>query len=549
MGIFGVFAKVNKMNKEIEQNKDKYKDDLFTVVITSSLDDRKKSRAASIVKTWLGGSSSDIKELMNGSVPIEVRKHLSYEKAYKAIFNLKDEDIDAELVNETAKGSSAAVVAEAYDVSEALEENAPAADDASQLAQAGPDEVQVEKATGQQVQAVLAAAKAELEKAQAEKAAAEQTQAELAAAKAELEKVQAEKAAAQQARAELAAAKAELEKVQAEKAATEQAQAELAAAKAELEKAQAEKAAAQQARAELAAAKAELEKVQAGKAAAQQAQAELAAAKAELKAKTETLSPQEQIASLGDSPNDYDFHKNYATSYAISYAISKDGEKLVVFGNVKDRQFKNGTFEKVVILDGVRSIGKSAFSKCQELTEVIIADSVTEVKDWAFCFCNALEKVTMPAGLKTVGRWAFDELENVDLSRCGKLKNVNLDVFSNAKNILLPNVVEKIIGTNCHIKKINLPPSFKKIDEGALSCDSIYCYSRNIESPFKLITCCKNLYLPQDTIKSFIDQLEIEEDVIKTIEYTDGWNVEYDNGYSIMSVRPIPEEKLYVYDD
>ena len=545
MGIFGVFAKVNKMNKEIELNKDKYKDDLFTVVITSSLDDRKKSRAASIVKTWLGGSSSDIKELMNGSVPIEVRKHLSYEKAYKAIFNLKDEDIDAELVNETAKGPSAAVVAGTYDVSEAPEEDTPAADNEAQLAQAGPEEAQAEKATDQQAQAVLAAVKAKLEKEKTEKAAAEQAQAELAAAKAELEKVQAEKAAAQQARAELAAAKAELEKAQAEKAAAEQAQAELAAAKAELEKVQAEKAAAQQAQAELAAAKAELEKVQAGKAAAQQAQAELAAAKAELKAKTETLSPQEQIASLGDSPNDYDFHKNYATSYAIS----KDGVKLVVFGNVKDRQFKNGTFEKVVILDGVRSIGKSAFSKCQELTEVIIADSVTEVKDWAFCFCNALEKVTMPAGLKTVGRWAFDELENVDLSRCGKLKNVNLDVSSNAKNILLPYVVEKIIGTNRHIKKINLPPSFKKIDEGALSCDSIYCYSRNIESPFKLITCCKNLYLPQDTIKSFIDQLEIEEDVIKTIEYTDGWNVEYDNGYSIMSVRPIPEEKLYVYDD
>ena len=521
MGIFGVFAKVNKMNKEIELNKDKYKDDLFTVVITSSLDDRKKSRAASIVKTWLGGSSSDIKELMNGSVPIEVRKHLSYEKAYKAIFNLKDEDIDAELVNETAKGPSAAVVAGTYDVSEAPEEDTPAADNEAQLAQAGPEEAQAEKATDQQAQAVLAAVKAKLEKEKTEKAAAEQAQAELAAAKAELEKVQAEKAAAQQARAELAAAKAELEKAQAEKAAAEQAQAELAAAKAELEKLQAEKAA------------------------AQQAQAELAAAKAELKAKTETLSPQEQIASLGDSPNDYDFHKNYATSYAIS----KDGVKLVVFGNVKDRQFKNGTFEKVVILDGVRSIGKSAFSKCQELTEVIIADSVTEVKDWAFCFCNALEKVTMPAGLKTVGRWAFDELENVDLSRCGKLKNVNLDVSSNAKNILLPYVVEKIIGTNRHIKKINLPPSFKKIDEGALSCDSIYCYSRNIESPFKLITCCKNLYLPQDTIKSFIDQLEIEEDVIKTIEYTDGWNVEYDNGYSIMSVRPIPEEKLYVYDD
>lgn len=499
MGIFGVFAKVNKMNKEIEQNKDKYKDDLFTVVITSSLDDRKKSRAASIVKTWLGGSSSDIKELMNGSVPIEVRKHLSYEKAYKAIFNLKDEDIDAELVNETAKGSSAAVATETYDVSETPEENAPATDNVGQLAQV------------------------ELEKAQAEKAAAQQAQAELVAAKAELEKVQAEKAAAEQARAELAAAKAELEKVQAEKAAAEQA------------------------RAELAAAKAELGKVQAEKAAAQQVQAELAAAKAELKAKTEVLSPQEQIASLGDFPYDYDFHKNYA--------ISKDGEKLVVFGNdeIEDRQFSDGSFEKVVILDGVKSIGRSAFSSCRELTEVIIADSVTEVKNCAFDGCEALEKVTMPAGLKTIGSSAFNKLESVDLSRCCKLKNVDLGAFPNVKNILLPDVVERIIGHNFGIREIKLPPSFKKIGEETLKCYRIYCYSRNIESPVNLITCCANhLYLPQDMIKSFIDLLQIEDDVTKITEESNGWLVKCRCSRHCelkCTISPIPEEKLYVYDD
>lgn len=588
MGIFGVFAKVNKMNKEIEQNKDKYKDDLFTVVITSSLNDRKKSRAASIVKTWLGGSSSDIKELMNGSVPIEVRKHLSYEKAYKAIFNLKDEDIDAELVNETAKGSSAAVVAEAYDVSETLEENAPAADNDVQLAQAGPDEVQVEKATGQQVLAVLAAVKAKLEKEQTEKIAAEQAQAELAAVKAELEKVQTEKAAAEQAQSELAAAKAELEKVQAENAAAQQAQAELAAAKAEFEKAQAEKTAVEQAQAELAAAKAELEKAQAEKAAAEQAQAELAAGKAEFEkfqaakaaaeqAQAELAAAEEltsvdrihkmeaaeraqeelevakaklemsfQIASLGESPDDYDSHEKYA--------VSKDGEKLVVSGNddIKGRQFAEGTFEKVVILDGVKSIGRYAFSNCQELTEVIIADSVTEVKDGAFWGCDSLEKVTMSADLKTIGSSStFGKLESIDLSRCSKLKKVDLRAFGYAKNILLPNVVEKIIGVNRHIKKINLPPSFKKIDAGALSCDSIYCYSRNIESPFNLIKCCKNLYLPQDTIKSFIDLLEIEDDVIATTEKSNGWLVMYgDRDFKERTtIFPIPEEKLYVYDD
>lgn len=424
MGIFGVFAKVHKMNKEIEQNKEKYKDDLFTVVITSSLDDRKKSRAASIVKTWLGGSSSDIKELMKGSVPIEVRKHLSYEKAYKAIFNLKDEDIDAELVNETANGSSAAVVAEPYDVSETPEENAPATDNVGQLAQV------------------------------------------------------------------------------------------------------------------------ELEKAQAAKAAAQQAQAELAAAKAELKVKTEVLSPQEQIASLGDSPNVYDYYENYA--------ISKDGEKLVVFGNdeIEKMQFRERSFEKVVILDGVKSIGRGAFSNCQELTEVIIADSVIEVKN-AFNGCGALEKVTMPAGLKTIG-YSFDKLESIDLSRCSKLKNVDLGAFSNVKNILLPDVVERIIGHNWSIREIKLPPSFKKIGEETLKCYRIYCYSRNIESPVNLITCCANLYLPQDMIKSFIDLLQIEDDVTKITEESNGWLVKCRCSRHCelkCTIRPIPEEKLYVYDD
>ena len=574
MGIFGAFAKVNKMNKEIEQNKDKYKDDLFTVVITSSLDDRKKSRAASIVKTWLGGSSSDIKELMNGSVPIEVRKHLSYEKAYKAIFNLKDEDIDAELVNETANGSSAAVVAEPYDVSEVPEENAPAADNEAQLAQAGPEEAQAEKATDQQVQAVLAAVKAKLEKEKTEKAAAEQAQAELAAAKAELEKAQAEKAAAEQTQAELATVKAELE----------QAQAELAVVKAELEKAQAEKAAAEQVQAELTAAKVELEKAQAEKIAAEQAQAEFAAktesrnwlekrmteraqrlqqrqaerqaekaaaerarVQAELEASKAVLKTSSKIASLGDSPDDYDLHENYA--------ISKDGEKLVVSGNddIKDRQFENGAFEKVVILDGVKSIGRCAFDDCSNLTDIEIADSVTEIKEYAFVTCKSLEKLTMPAELKMIGNDAFpfENLESVDLSKCSKLKKVDLGVFRYVKNILLPNVVERIIGKNAEIQEFMLPPSFKKINACALRCQSIYCYSRDIESPYNLLTCSRHLYLLKDVIEPFIDLLDIEDDVTETIEYDDGWAVYYkyhdeDCGCYIF---PIPEEKLYAYDD
>ncbi len=167
--------------------------------------------------------------------------------------------------------------------------------------------------------------------------------------------------------------------------------------------------------------------------------------------------------------------------------------------------------------------------------------------------CKSLEKLTMPAELNMIGNDAFpfENLESVDLSKCSKLKKVDLGVFRYVKNILLPNVVERIIGKNAEIQEFMLPPSFKKINACALRCQSIYCYSRDIESPYNLLTCSRHLYLLKDVIEPFIDLLDIEDDVTETIEYDDGWAVYYkyhdeDCGCYIF---PMPEEKLYVYDD
>ena len=49
---------------------------------------------------------------------------------------------------------------------------------------------------------------------------------------------------------------------------------------------------------------------------------------------------------------------------------------------------------KVVIEDGVTSIGSYAFVDCSALREVRIPVSVTNIADHAFSGCNALEKVT-----------------------------------------------------------------------------------------------------------------------------------------------------------
>ncbi|MBQ8766647.1 MAG: leucine-rich repeat domain-containing protein [Clostridia bacterium] len=62
---------------------------------------------------------------------------------------------------------------------------------------------------------------------------------------------------------------------------------------------------------------------------------------------------------------------------------------------------------EVNILDGVTSIGISAFSFCQNLITVTIPDSVTKISQSAFDHCEKLTDVIIPNGVKTIGNGAF----------------------------------------------------------------------------------------------------------------------------------------------
>lgn len=67
--------------------------------------------------------------------------------------------------------------------------------------------------------------------------------------------------------------------------------------------------------------------------------------------------------------------------------------------------------QKVVVSEGVTSIGKSAFSFCQCVDTVELPESITSIGDNAFYFATRLQAVTLPDKLEYLGESAFGSCE------------------------------------------------------------------------------------------------------------------------------------------
>ena len=69
--------------------------------------------------------------------------------------------------------------------------------------------------------------------------------------------------------------------------------------------------------------------------------------------------------------------------------------------------------QKVVIEDGVTSIGYGAFYYCTNMTSVEIPDSVTVIDPFAFTMCQSLTEIRFPETLTTIGRAAFSTCKSL----------------------------------------------------------------------------------------------------------------------------------------
>ena len=133
--------------------------------------------------------------------------------------------------------------------------------------------------------------------------------------------------------------------------------------------------------------------------------------------------------------------------------------------------YNNSNVKKVVIEDGVTSIGAYAFYECSSLTSITIPDGVTSIGISAFRNCSSLTSITIPDSVTSIGNSAF--------YYCKSLTNITIpDSVTSIGNFAF---------YNCRgLTSITIPDSVTSIGESAFSnCSSLQTISLSCKSTLK----------------------------------------------------------------
>ena len=144
-----------------------------------------------------------------------------------------------------------------------------------------------------------------------------------------------------------------------------------------------------------------------------------------------------------------------------------DGEEVIVpaqpggypLTRIRDYAFYGNNVKRVILPEGITSVGTYAFSECIKLQEIQLPQSLTAIGVYAFGFCTALREIYLPENLTTLGSQAF--------WYCSSLQE-----------IVIPDGItqlESSIFCGCSaLKKVTLPDSIKTISHMVFySCSSL----------------------------------------------------------------------------
>jgi len=178
----------------------------------------------------------------------------------------------------------------------------------------------------------------------------------------------------------------------------------------------------------------------------------------------------------------------------VTWSLSDDGTLTISGSGAMDNYFDNSPFNKeksavrkVVIEEGVTSIGNEAFYSCSNIWSVSIPNSVTSIGNSAFELCENLTDINIPNSITSIGTYAFcacNSLRSIEIPN--SVTSIKRGAFmqSGLRTISIPNSVEEIeedIFYECtQLKSVDIPNSVTSIG----SCAFWYCTElENISIP------------------------------------------------------------------
>ena len=203
---------------------------------------------------------------------------------------------------------------------------------------------------------------------------------------------------------------------------------------------------------------------------------------------------------------------------------------------------KKDSVKKVVIEDGVTSIGDSAFSYCSSLTNITIPDSVTSIGDSAFSGCWDLTSITIPDSITTIGESAFSGCSGLtSITIPNSVTSIGNNTFRLCKSLTIITIPDSVtsIGEsafdNCkNLKTISLSckSSLKRSDFGGQADLVSYASHTLNKTEAKAATCtedgnneywtcehCGKYFLSDDTNPETAKAVELSETILPAIQH------------------------------
>ena len=231
----------------------------------------------------------------------------------------------------------------------------------------------------------------------------------------------------------------------------------------------------------------------------------------------------------------------------LTWKLDADGTLTISgTGAMKDYDYNNnpspanqkkGSVKKVVIKDGVTSIGKDAFKNCSNLKSITILDSVTSIGDFAFSDCSSLTSITIPDSVTSIGDFAF--------SGCSSLTSItipdsvtSITIPDSVTSITIPDSVTRIgdaafkYCSNLKTISLSCKSSLKKSDFGDQANLVSYTLHTLKKTEAKAATCtedgnkeywtcehCGKYFLSDDTNPETAKAVELSETVIPALNH------------------------------